>query len=175
MEYCGALAIQSSCYDLLLSLLRNIFDLLFSNDRLLIKWQRVVWFTCSRSCMIEFALTKISMMCGLYKCFINKVELSWVAAQPFQQLRTSIPNVLVGLNIFLCQWFWWAITCKILWTASCCLITDERNKVCILSVATQYPVLWHSAVALLSTSSLTSFIAFYIFTSSPVILLFGQW
>lgn len=45
---------------------------------------------------------------------------------------------------------------------------------CILSLATQYPVLWHWAVPLLSISSLTSFIAFYTFTSSVAILLFGR-
>lgn len=47
-----------------------------------------------------------------------------------------------------------------------------KRKLCILNVATQYPVLGYSDVGLYTNSSFTSIIAFCIFTSSLVILLF---
>lgn len=58
-------------------------------------------------------------------------------------------------------------------------LSEQHHVVLLLMrgtkcVATQHPVLWHWAVPLLPISSFTSFIAFYIFTSSVVILLFGH-
>lgn len=61
-------------------------------------------------------------------------------------------------------------SCKVIRAKWCCPVADKEKTLCILSVATQYPV-WgqmHSHVEVVSPASI---IAFCIFTSSLVILL----